>query len=109
MKTGTYSWDSGLKEWVKISDYVKLTSHGLNGPLYCPDGGYFDKSLRRYFPDKKTKAAFMKEHKIIHEGSGEGDKHRTDRLCGEINADRNKKGLPSKTVSELVGNSRQGG
>ena len=104
--TGTYKWDKELNEWVKTSDHVKLTSHGLNGPVYCPEGGYFDKSLRRFFPDAKTKANFMRENKIIHEGSNEDDSRRTERLCGVINDDRNKKGMKSKTVQELVGNSR---
>ena len=65
-----YLWNEKTHKLELIdTDGYKDPNTGLNGPIYCPDGGYFDKSLRRFFHDKAEKRAFMRRYGIIMEGS----------------------------------------
>lgn len=82
-----------------------------NKNIYFPKskksyGGYYDKAMRKFFNTKTEKREYMNRHGLHEDGSMESDRHRTDRIAEEINADRNKQGLKSKTVKELVGNAR---
>jgi hypothetical protein len=104
-KTGQYIYDDKTGKVVKISDVPSPSlTRGLNGQI---TGEGFDKALRRYFPSKRAKAEFMRQNNIVMEGSDENVKHRTNREVEFINAERKKKGLPEKTMNELVGNSRR--
>ena len=65
-----YQYDKELKKVVKISD-DNPTDHnkGLNGPIYCPEGGYFDPVLNRRFETKNEKRAYMREKGLKMHGS----------------------------------------
>lgn len=62
-------------KWELIDDGFKDPNSGLNGPIWCPEGGYFDKALNRKFESKKEKRGFMREHGLKMEG---GDKRHLD-------------------------------
>jgi hypothetical protein len=68
--------------------------------------GYFDKSLNRHFSDKTEKREYMNTHNIVEHPSMESEKHRTNRLCDQINYDREKRGLKPVTKSKLMGDAR---
>ncbi len=72
--------------------YPKKSSHG-----------YFDKALNRHFNDKTEKREYMNTHGIIEHPSMESERHRENRLVEQINYDREKHGLKTKTKSELMG------
>jgi len=38
-------------------------------PIWCPDGGYFDRALQVPFKNAREKREYMKEKKIVMEGS----------------------------------------
>ncbi len=65
--------------------------------------GYFDKALARNFNSKSEKRDFMNAHGLHEDGSMESERHRVNRLAEQINEERKKQGLKSKTVSELRG------
>ncbi len=67
----------------------------------------YDRALQKDFPTERSRKEYLKQHGLAHDGSMESDKKRTSRLAEIINEDRNKQGLKSKTVQELVGNSRK--
>ena len=71
-----------------------------------PYGG-FDRALQKNFTTVRAKREYMKAHGIHETGSSESDKKRTSRNAEIVNEERNRKGLKSKTVHELVGNSRK--
>ncbi len=65
--------------------------------------GYFDKALARNFNSKSEKRYFINHQELHEDGSMESERHRVDRLAEQINEERKKQGLKSKTVSELRG------
>lgn len=62
------------KEWVKIDDSFTDPNKGLNGPVYCPEGGYYDRALQKRFESKEEKRSYMREHKLQGEGSSKNYK-----------------------------------
>ena len=38
-------------------------------PIWCPDGGYFDRALQRPFKNAKEKREYMKKQDIVMDGS----------------------------------------
>jgi hypothetical protein len=66
---GTYKFDNG--QFVKISDTTSGDPNfGLNGPVYCPDGGYYDMALDKKFESKSEKKEYMRKHGLMmHSGS----------------------------------------
>lgn len=105
--TGTYIWEDG--KIVKVSDEVpNLCKNYCNGPVWFPKGGYkyYDKALNKTFYSKQEKVDYMKAKGIVNEGSSYNDKKMINKNCELINHERGKQGLPSKTKSELIGDSR---
>lgn len=81
-----------------------------NQSIYFPKKshhGYFDKALQRWFGSKSEKKDFMNAHGLVEDGSMENDRHRINRLVEQINEDRKKQGLKSKTKDEIIGDSRE--
>lgn len=65
-----FGWDEKLKTWVKIGEGFTDPNAGLNGPVYCPDGGYYDPVLDRKFNDKQEKRDYMRKNGLMmHSGS----------------------------------------
>ena len=72
-----YRWIPEEKKWVERGGY-KDPNAGLNGPVWCPDGGYFDMALDRRFESKKEKRAYMREKGLLMQGGGKKTKPVTD-------------------------------
>ena len=69
-----YLWNEKTYQLELIDPYgYKDPNAGLNGPVYCPDGGYFDKALNRRFESKAEKRGFLRANKMQMAGSD--DKH----------------------------------
>jgi len=69
--------------------------------------GYYDKALRQYFPTVISKKEFMKKNGIRHDGSTESETHRVNRIAEEYNEKRRKEGKKTRTVQEIVGDTRR--
>ena len=81
-----------------------------NANIYFPKKshhGYFDKAMQRWFNSKSEKRNYMNSHKLVEDGSMERDKKRVSRIVEEINEDRRKKGLKTRTVEQYLGDSRR--
>lgn len=74
-----FRYDIENKKWIEIDGFIPDPNAGLNGPIYCPDGGYFDKALNRYFHTKEEKRFYMRENKLRMEGNDDN----RDRNCPE--------------------------
>jgi len=57
-----YRWIPEEKKWIEIDEIRPDPNKGLNGPVYVPEGGYYDKILRRRFEDKGEKREYMRSH-----------------------------------------------
>ena len=57
-------------KWVLVDkDGFPNHNYGLNGPVYCPDGGYYDPVLNRRFESKQEKRDYMRANKLqMHSG-----------------------------------------
>ncbi len=67
---GRYVWDEKQSTAVKVSDEATDPNAGVNGPVYCPDTGYFDIALNKFFSSKTEKKKYMREHGLqMHSGS----------------------------------------
>jgi hypothetical protein len=65
-----YLWNEKTRKLEYIGDGFTDPNRGLNGPVYCPDGGYFDPVLDRHFSDKSEKRNYMREKGLMmHSGS----------------------------------------
>lgn len=103
MKTGHYV-QTRTGELVKVSDKPKRNpNYGRNGPVYFPEGGYYDRALRKYFGTKTQKLEYMRAHGLYQRDDGVPEKKLRSDLCEQINIDRKTRGLPSKTEAELCG------
>jgi len=63
-----YRWITKEKKWVEIDEIAPDPNHGLNGPVYCPEGGYFDMVLDKKFSSKGEKRQYMREKGLKMEG-----------------------------------------
>ena len=76
----TYRWippaerDSKGTKWIQTDDIPKDPNSGLNGPVYCPETGYYDPVLNQRFETKRQKREYMRTNKLRMDGS---DKRRT--------------------------------
>jgi len=70
-----YRWIPEEKKWVEIDGIRKDPNSGLNGPVYCPENGYFDPVLNKRFETKNEKREYMKIHGLMMEG---GSKKQTE-------------------------------
>ena len=76
-----YLWNEKTRKLELIDpDGFRDPNKGLNGPVYCPDGGYFDKALNRRFETKAEKRAYMREHGL--KSAGSDDKHHSGPEAG---------------------------
>jgi hypothetical protein len=67
---GKYIYDEKQKKVIKVSDDTSTPRDaGLGGPVWCPEGGYFDKALQVHFKDKEEKRSYMREHGLAMAGS----------------------------------------
>lgn len=55
--------------WVEINGIPKDHNAGLNGPVYCPENGYYDIVLGRRFETKSEKRQYMREKGLKMEGN----------------------------------------
>ena len=62
---GHYEYDEETRQWIKVSDSCPTNPE----PIWCPDGGYFDKALNRKFNSKTEKRKYMKEKGLRMDGS----------------------------------------
>jgi hypothetical protein len=63
-----YLWNEKTHKLEFIEDGFKDPNAGLNGPVYCPENGYFDIVLNKRFETKREKRAYMREHGLMMEG-----------------------------------------
>jgi len=42
---------------------------GAGTPIWCPDGGYYDRALQRPFRNAKEKREYMKQKNVVMDGS----------------------------------------
>jgi len=64
-----FIWDTEIKEWIEVDGLAKDPNAGLNGPVYCPEGGYFDMALDRKFNSKSEKRQYMREKGLKMDGN----------------------------------------
>ncbi len=62
-------WIPRTKEWVEVDEIYKDPNSGLNGPVYCPDGGYYDMALDKRFESKEEKRTYMRKSGLKMEGN----------------------------------------
>ncbi len=63
-----YRYDLENHCWVEIDESYKDPNAGLNGPVWCPEQGYFDPVLNRRFETKREKRNYMREHGLRMQG-----------------------------------------
>ena len=68
-------WIPEEKRWVEVDEIYKDPNHGLNGPVWCPENGYYDMALNKRFETKREKRAYMREKGLMMEG---GSKPQTE-------------------------------
>ena len=57
-------------KWEDSNETFKDPNAGLNGPVWCPEGGYFDQVLNKRFETKQEKRDYLKANKLMmHSGS----------------------------------------
>ena len=66
-----YLWNEKTHRLEKIGDGFNDPNAGLNGPVYCPENGYFDITQNRRFETKREKRAYMREHGLKMQGGDE--------------------------------------
>ncbi len=60
-------YDLENHKWIKLDEIPRDPNHGLNGPVYCPEGGYFDMALNKKFESKEEKRQYMREKGLMME------------------------------------------
>lgn len=58
---GNQRYDLETHSWVEVDDIRKDPNAGLNGPVWCPENGYFDPVLNKRFESKDEKRQYMRE------------------------------------------------
>ena len=54
-------YDLENHKWIKADEIPRDPNAGLNGPVWCPEGGYYDMALNKKFRDKQEKRQYMRE------------------------------------------------
>lgn len=62
-----WRWNTETKKWVELDSIMPDPNAGLNGPVYCPEGGYYDMALDKKFETKEEKRQYMRENKLMME------------------------------------------
>ena len=62
-------YDLETHSWISLDDIPKDPNAGLNGPVYCPENGYFDIALNKRFETKDDKRQYMRENKLRMDGN----------------------------------------
>jgi hypothetical protein len=75
-----YLWNEKTHKFEYIGDGFTDPNAGLNGPVYCPEQGYYDPVLCKRFETKREKRAYMKENGLMMEG---GSKKQTEGNFGK--------------------------
>lgn len=65
-----FRWIPEEKKWVEIDEIYKDPNAGCNGPVWCPEQGYFDPVLNKRFETKNEKRTYMKENGLMMQGGG---------------------------------------
>ena len=65
-----YRWIPEEKKWIEIDEIRKDPNAGLNGPVWCPEQGYYDMVLNKHFETKREKRKYMREHGLMMESKG---------------------------------------
>lgn len=66
--------------------------------------GYYDKDLRVKFDSQKQKSEYMVKNGLYETPGAQNKIQHVENLIDEINADRNKRGQPSMSKQQAVGN-----
>ena len=64
-----YRWIPEEKKWVEIDEIRPDPNAGLNGPVWCPSEGYYDKALNRRFESKEEKRRYMRKNGLKMESA----------------------------------------
>ena len=64
-----YRWDIKNKKWIDIDEIRPDPNAGCNGPVYCPEGGYYDMVLNKTFTSKDEKRRYMREKGLRMDGN----------------------------------------
>lgn len=65
-----YIWNEQTQKLELVNEFgFRDPNKGLNGPIWCPEGGYFDKALNKWFNDKTEKRTYMREKGLKMDGS----------------------------------------
>ena len=68
-----WRYDLETHKWIEMDTPLSDPNAGLNGPVYCPEGGYYDMVLNKTFETKEQKRKYMREKGLMME-SGKGPK-----------------------------------
>ncbi len=66
-----YLWNEETRKFEFIDDGFTDPNAKLNGSVWCPEQGYYDKILNRRFETKREKRAYMRANGLMMES---GDK-----------------------------------
>lgn len=64
-----FTWDTEIKKWVEIDGFNNDPNAKLNGPIWCPEGGYYDMFLNKRFNSKSEKRQWMRGNGIMMDGN----------------------------------------
>ena len=64
-----WRWNTETKQWDEIDGVIIDPNHGLNGPVYCPENGYYDPVLNKRFETKNEKRQYMREKGLMMENN----------------------------------------
>jgi len=72
---GNQRYDLETHKWVEVDNIRKDPNSGLNGPVWCPEQGYFDPVLNKRFETKREKRDYMRAHGLkMQSGSRKTEK-----------------------------------
>lgn len=73
-----YRWIPESKEWIEIDEMYRDPNAGLNGPVWCPENGYYDPVLCKRFETKREKRQYLRVNGLKMQG---GDKPTAKKEC----------------------------
>jgi hypothetical protein len=65
--TGTYKYDPRTQRVVKVSDAIPNVA--WRESCVVPSGGYFSENLGVYFPNRRAKRAYLRDHGLTEVGT----------------------------------------